>query len=487
MNSENTERTELTEVKDESYEALYEHLRQYGQEHVLRFWHELDETGRQKLKSQIQNIDWSNLSESIQKYVLQTPDIEFTEDPKPADYWPVEPQNPAQRQQYDMAVEKGRSVLSEGRVAGFTVAGGQGTRLGFDGPKGTFPISPVKGKTLFQLFAEMILRAQEKYGTTIPWYIMSSPMNHQDILDFFEKHDHFGLDPDNLIIFPQGTMPAIDFNGKVLLENKDSFALAPDGHGGCLDALRNSGALEDMRKRGIDHLSYWQVDNPLIKPFDPLFLGLHEETCSDMSSRALIKRDPYEKLGNFCMVGNELRIVEYSDLSAEKAEQRDEGGNLRYRAGSPAIHLFRRHFIEQVTENRELTLPFHRAEKKVKHVNENGEPVNPETPNAVKLEKFVFDALPLAHNPLILEVHRYEQFAPVKNKTGFDSIDSARHLMMERAARWLERAGVPIPRKENGELDCRLEISPRNYLDIEDLVSDKENLKAPQPQDEVYY
>ena len=217
-----------------------------------------------------------------------------------------------------------------------------------------------------------------------------------------------------------------------------------------------------MARRGIEHVSYFQVDNPLVSVINPLFIGLHDLQSSDMSSRSLTKTGPFEKLGNFVSTGNRISIIEYSDLPEEKALEKEEDGRIKYRAGSPAIHVLRRDFIEQFASG-EIKLPYHRAEKKVTHLNENGDLVTPEKPNAVKFETFVFDALPLAKNPLILEADRLEEFSPVKNKTGIDSLESSRSDQSKRARRWLEKAGYTVSEEST------VEISPRTFPSALDL------------------
>ncbi len=462
-------------------------LEPFGQTQLLQFWDELDEQGRVQLRQQIEEIDWARLDQLINECVLNPHQTEIDYHKlEPAPFFPLVPADPENEKLYAKAAAHGRALLRSGRVCGFTVAGGQGTRLGYDAPKGTYPISPIKGKSLFQLFAESLARGQEKYEVTIPWYIMTSPINDQATREFFSQNDFFGLNAADVHFFPQGTLPAIDYKGKVLLAQKDSIALSPNGHGGSLLALRSSGALQDMEKRGIDIISYWQVDNPLVKMLDPLFLGLHDIQNSAMSSRSLTKTGPFEKLGNFCLLDGKLVVIEYSDMPEDLAKAVDENGNLRFEAGSPAVHILKRQFVEELTEGG-LKLPVHRADKKVAFVNDNGQQVQPEAANAVKLEMFIFDALPLAEQTLIVEMSRDEQFAPVKNATGTDSIETCRELMIKRAARWLEAAGIAVPRNEKDDPECVLELSPRRFLDVDDVVNAKPVLCAPDAGQKGYY
>ena len=459
---------------------LHDLLEPCAQTHLLHFWNDLTTAGRQQLASQILSLDWPALETWIREATVTANAASDPTEIEPAPYYPAEPENSIQAKLYRSASERGQALLRAGHVAGFTVAGGQGTRLGYDGPKGTFPISPLRGKPLFQIFAESVARAREKYGAPIPWCIMTSPLNDAATRKFFADNDFFGLDPAGVHLFPQGTLPAVDKQGKVLLRQPDSLALAPNGHGGCLAALRDSGALPVLAAQGIEYLSYWQVDNPLVQPFDPLFLGLHALEGAEMSSRCLIKKGPDEGLGNFCLRDGKTAIIEYSDMAPDRARERDEQGRLRFRAGSPAIHILNRAFVERLTANG-CRLPIHRAEKKVQAVDENGNLVWPQQPNAIKLEMFIFDALPLARHNVILEAVRNEHFAPVKSANGHDSVTTCREHMLNRAASWLEAAGIRVPRHADGTPAWQIELSPRRYLDVEDVKANRAALRLPPP------
>ena len=448
--------------------ALLKQIEAAGQTEVLRFWDELDEAGQRKLARQLAEIDWTKLPGLIRGYVLRKPQTAIPDDLAPAPFFPLVPKDDAARELYRRAAAAGKAALQSGRVCCLTVAGGQGTRLGFDGPKGTYPIGPVSGNSLFSFFAGAILRAGIKYGRPLTWYIMTSVLNREATVDFFRRNGYFGLKPEQVFFFTQGTMPAIGYDGKLLLSAKDSLALSPDGHGGTLLALRKSGALERMEKENTDIISYFQVDNPLVKMCDPLFIGLHDLEGSDMSAIMLSKTGPYEKLGNFCVSGGKLHIIEYSDLPAELAEKRDPDGSLAFVAGSPAIHMISRRFVAELTAEGSLKLPWHRADKKIPTVDASGNPVKPDSPNGVKLESFIFDALPLAKRTMILEGDRKEVFAPTKNATGVDSAESCRLMLIDRDARRLEAAGVSIPRKSDGSADAKIEISPAAVLDEDD-------------------
>lgn len=449
----------------------FDTLKKYGQEQVLAFWDELDEAGKAQLEKQLDAIDLEHLGELIEEYVKVKPDITIPADLSPAQFYPLKPASAEQEALYKKATAKGVELVSGGKVAALTVAGGQGSRLGFDGPKGTYPIAPVTGKTLFQYFAESIARYREKYSTSLNWYIMTSALNHQQTVDFFTENDFFGLGADTIFFFTQGTMPAISYDGKLLLAEKDSLALAPDGHGGTLLALKNSGCLEKMKADGVEYISYFQVDNPLVSIVNELFIGLHALEGSEMSAIMLSKTGPYEKLGNFCMSQGRLQIIEYSDLPDDLAEQRNPDGTLSFIAGSPAIHVISREFVERLTARGRLDLPWHRADKKVPYLEPDGNLISPEEPNAVKLEAFIFDALPLAEKTVILEAAREEEFAPTKNKTGVDSVESCREMMIERDCSRLERVGVKVPRDSECKPACPVEISPRIIVDDADAAA----------------
>lgn len=453
------------------YTTAQQTLASIGQEHILRYYDELDDAGKDQLLSQIEGIDWQEVGRLIETHVKHKPEFKLPENVAPAPWYPHKP-GPDQQETYARARALGEELIRQGKVAAFTVAGGQGTRLGWDGPKGTFPATPIRELSLFGVFAEYLRKVQSKFGCIVPWYIMTSPLNDADTRAFLKDNDHFGLDPANIMIFPQAMMPALDeHTGKVLLDSKASMALSPNGHGGSLKALHHSGALADMRKRGIEQISYTQVDNPSVKMVDPLFVGLHALDGAGMSSKMLPKVQPKEKLGNFCLVDGKVAVIEYSDLPDELAEQRLDNGELRFRAGSIAIHMIARSFVESLNAGDAFALPFHRAQKKVPFVDlQTGQRVEPTEPNAVKLETFVFDALPLCDTSIVYETDRVEEFAPIKNAEGVDSAQSSKALQIERAARWLEANGVSVPRDGQGKVQATIEISSLTAIEPADLA-----------------
>ncbi len=471
---------------ESSLETVRKALATCGQDHLLTFWDDLSPSERESLLDQIAELDLARIPDWVESLILNVSETDVCpEDFAPARSYGLEPRTKAERDKYTEAVRLGEELISAGKVGAFVVAGGQGTRLGFDGPKGNFPISPVKHKTLFQVFAETIAAVSSRYGVACPWYVMTSPLNHAATVDIFESNNYYGLERENVFIFQQGTLPNFGFDGKILLADKASIARSPDGHGGCIRALLRSGAVADMRQRGVEYLSYWQVDNPLVKLFDPLFIGLHVLDQAEMSSKAVIKVDPKEKVGNFCLVDGKVTVIEYSDLPDELAEKRADDGSLLFHLGSIAIHIINTSFVEKMGAEGG-TLPLHRAVKKIPHIDLVGRPVEPKEPNGVKLESFIFDALPMAAKSIILDIDRNEQFAPTKNATGVDSAESCRAMMVARAARWLEAAGAKVPRRPDGSPDCLLEIAPSFALEPDDLKAKRDRIPPIQPGATLY-
>ena len=290
---------------------------------------------------------------------------------------------------------------------------------------------------------------------------MTSALNRQATETFFRERNFLGLREDQVFFFTQGTMPAIGYDGKLLLSSPDSLALSPDGHGGTLLALRKSGALEQMKKDGVEHISYFQVDNPLVPVVNPLFIGMHILKEAEMSAIMLAKTNAFEKLGNFCVCNGRLEIIEYSDLPEELATSTYPDGTLRFISGSPAIHVISRAFVEKLTAAGRLELPWHRADKKIPCI----AAPKPESPNGVKLESFIFDALALAGKTLVMEGDRAEMFAPTKNPTGVDSVESCREMLIARDVRRLRAAGVTV------EEGAKIELDPRQVFDDADAAA----------------
>lgn len=453
---------------DESPEDCRRRFEEANQGEVFRFWPRLTKAEREELLSQATRVDLNEVKHAwtdANRHGVAS----SMGDLAPAPFTPL-PEPGCEPPEWSEARDAGEEELAAGRVAAFTVAGGQGTRLGHPGPKGEYPATAITKKPLFKLFAETIRATERRYDRPIRWFLMTSESNHVATVAFFDRHRYFGLSPERVTFFRQGMMPALSESGTILLENPSRMAMSPDGHGGSLKALVTSGATRIMLNEGIDAVSYFQVDNPLVHCLDPVFIGFHRMSSSDMSSKAVRKAGPREKVGVFCLRDERLCVVEYSDLPDDLADERDAEGNLRFEAGSIAIHVIDRNFVNEVGEGTDPSrrLPYHGALKKVSCIDASGRPHVPDRPNAVKLETFVFDALPFARNPFVLETARSEEFAPIKNAEGDDSPATSRNAQTARAREWLRAAGIRNPPE-------KIEIAPGFATSVSEL---RGNLQA---------
>jgi UDP-N-acetylglucosamine/UDP-N-acetylgalactosamine diphosphorylase len=433
---------------------LLARLRAHGQEHLLLGWESLTAAERDELVKHLTRIDFAELDSLRRQAALPPP-------PLPENIAPV-PITPPTYTPEERA--RGVEALRRGEVAALLVAGGQGSRLGALQPKGMFPAAPVTGATLYQLHAEKVLALSRRYGFPVPLLVMTSPATDEQTQAFFEEQGNFGLGKDQVTFFRQGTMPAVcPQSGRLLLEAHGKLFLSPDGHGGTLTALAGAGLLDELDSRGVRHVFYFQVDNPLVKVCDPGFVGRHVATRSEVSSKVVAKEHPEEKVGVLVESEGRCVIVEYTMLPRHLAEEREPTGELRIRAGSPAIHVFGVEFLRRVTQVG--ALPFRTALKAVKHFDPHaGRHVEPGgEPNAIKFERFIFDALPHAERWLTVETPRAEEFAPIKNATGPDSPETARAAQVRLYTEWLRRIGV-----DPGEHP--VEVSPLFALDPDELA-----------------
>jgi UDP-N-acetylglucosamine/UDP-N-acetylgalactosamine diphosphorylase len=435
-----------------------------GQGHLFAFWDQLDSHQRETLLGEIALANCENIRKLYEQSTTQKND------------WSAL----AQRAQPPQAVRindrdshlsaaeaqaAGEQALRNGHVGAILVAGGQGTRLGFDHPKGMYPIGPVSNASLFQILFEKIRAVGQRYGAKIPLYVMTSDATHTETEDFLRQHQYFGLSADDVRLFRQGVMPAVDAaTGRILLANKAHVALNPDGHGGMLAALDGTGSLADIKRCGVTQLFYFQVDNPLVQICDPLLLGYHVLARSEMTTLAVAKRESRQRVGNIVQIDGRTQIIEYSDFPNAAADQKNSDGTLRFWAGSIAIHVFDAAFLERASRNSDA-LPYHVARKKVTYVNDQGIHVEPAEPNAVKFERFIFDLLPLAERAIVVEGEAASWFAPIKNPPGDqrDSPDTCRASMMMLHRQWLSAAGVKI------EGNVPVEISPLFALNAADV------------------
>jgi UDP-N-acetylglucosamine/UDP-N-acetylgalactosamine diphosphorylase len=413
-----------------------------GQGHVFRFWDALDEDARRALAAQAARIDLAELRRVHEATrALAAPGSRRLE-PAPVERLPEHGGSAGRRAE---ARRRGEQLLRDGRVAVMVVAGGQGTRLGFDGPKGLFPLGPVTGRSLFELQAQKLRGARRRSGASIPWLVMTSPATDAATRDFFRAHDRFGLPESDVLFLCQTMAPALGFDGRLLLEAPGRIAESPNGHGGAFPALAESGALDELARRGITTISYYQVDNPLIRLADPTFVGLHDLEQAEMSAKVVRKLDPMEKVGVLARIDGRVGVVEYTEIDDEHRFQRDAAGELVYWAGSIAIHLIEVEFARRIAADAERHLPYHASAKKIPCIDEHGRRVTPAQENGHKLERFLFDALPAAKRVALLEVARADEYAPVKNADGGDSPATARAALDALVRRWASRAGLALP------------------------------------------
>jgi UDP-N-acetylglucosamine/UDP-N-acetylgalactosamine diphosphorylase len=443
-----------------------------GQEQVFQYFGTLSDADQNVLLDQAEGVDLQEVAALVEAHVMHSHVSGINlEGLEPAPFIAL-PENAGDAHAWKNARVAGAKAISAGRVAAFCVAGGQGTRLGYDGPKGTYPVTPVTQKTLFQVFAEKIARSSERFGAPIHWFILTSEINNFATVEAFKAANYYGLSKDQVHFIIQGLVPAVDLNGKILLSEKGKIAMTPDGHGGSLRALVRSGAIDMMRQFGIDTISYFQVDNPIVQCIDPAFVGFHLLGQSELSSKMVPKAYPLEKVGHFCNQKGRTVVVEYSDMPTEMQEMTEPDGALRFCAGSVAIHMFDREFIARAGgDSAENALPFHRANKKIPYLNADGEIVKPEAPNGVKFEMFVFDALPMAKNPVIIEASRGEDFSPVKNVEGVDSPQSSADDQVRMFTNWLKAAGLEIETDPTGLPPYKFEISPHFAVDRADFLA----------------
>lgn len=430
-------------------------LKKNGQEHLLAYWSKLSAAERKALLEQIANINFKEVAR-CQKVLAAGGAAAEVKKGKPVAPKVHELKGVALKK----AVAAGEKELAAGRVAVVLVAGGQGSRLGFDGPKGAYSIGPVSGASLFYFHARKILARSIRYGAPIPFYVMTSTANYAATVQHFEENDYFGLNEDDVIFFKQGMWPGMDDNGKIILDAPGHIFMSPDGHGGLLAALEANGCLKDMTKRGIKSIFFFQVDNPLVEIADPAFIGLHILERGEYSLKLIAKRSPTEGLGMVVKRGNNFEMIEYTEMTDEMNNRRTASGELYFKYGSPAIHVFDLAFLRAEAKK---NMPLHLAHKKIPCVDAKGKVVKPAEPNGWKFEKFIFDILSDAKRVACMAFNRADEFSPVKNAEGKDSPATCRADLQAKWARLMAAAGVKVPQ------GLPLEIDPVYALDAQDL------------------
>jgi UDP-N-acetylglucosamine/UDP-N-acetylgalactosamine diphosphorylase len=442
-----------------THEQIIKMLENHNQQYLLDHYHHLTQGEKDNFLKGFEGLDLALVFE-LHKRNSQIRDfIPHFREIRPGPIITI-PETIQEKTRREEARILGESLLRQNQVAVLIVAGGQGTRLGFDGPKGKFPISPVKHKSLFQLFAESIKAHSNRYGAMIPLLIMTNRENQDETQKFFEAQNFFGLDRGNVFFFNQGMLPTLTSEGQLILNSKTEILVNPDGHGGSLKALFATGILQNLIDRGFSELFYCQVDNPLVKIADPVFVGYHRMEGAEISTKVVRRLDPEEKVGIYGVVNGKPMIIEYSDFESEEYKALDGKGAIRHWAGNTAIHMISLGFVKRLNQHG-FALPYHRAVKEVEFLGQDGRKAKM---GGWKFETFVFDAIPLARKACCMEVIREEEFAPVKNRQGKDSPDSARAAMNQLHRNWLKAAGAQL------DQDAQVEISPLFALDQEELV-----------------
>ena len=407
---------------DENFDEIKWTLKKYGQEHLLNGYDNLDEKKKKELLKQINNIDFE-LIKSLYENTKKTPEVENFEI-QPIDYMDKEKLYDNYKEYHAIGVE----AIKNRKLAAVTMAGGQGTRLGHKGPKGTFDIGLESHKSLFELLCDYLKEEGKKYGVTIPWFIMTSRENNKETVEFFEKNKFFGYQKDkNIFFFIQGELPMVDTEGKILIGEDGLIKQAADGHGGIYESLVKNGMTEKMKQLGIEWVFIGGVDNCLVKMVDPVLMGVAIDKEVTVACKSIVKANPHEKVGVFCKRNGKPGVIEYSEITDEMAEAVDENGELLYGESHILCNLFN---IKAVERMGVTPLPYHSAYKKAKFIDKDGNLVVPDSPNAYKFEAFLFDAFGEVDDMAILRVKREEEFAPVKNadSAGVDCPSTARKL-----------------------------------------------------------
>lgn len=405
---------------EEKLIKVKELLKKYNQEHLLTFFDDLNPENKELLLNQILDIDFE----------LMLKLYENTKKPAQIDADSIEPipyldKSKLSKDELDLYYEKGLEAIKSGKLAVVTMAGGQGTRLGHNGPKGTYDLGLSNHKSIFEILCDTLILAKNTYGITIPWYLMTSNENNLATINFFEEHNYFGYPKDAVHFFKQGELPMIGTDGKILLNENGLVKLAANGHGGIFESMFKNGVLSDMKANGTEWVFIGGVDNVLVKMVDPILMGLCMNNNTLAGGKSVVKANPKEKVGVFCKRNQKPSVVEYTEITEEMANAIDKDGELVFGESHILCNLFNIKALEAISNN---SLPYHSAFKKATYMNDKKELVSSDTPNAYKFEAFIFDAFSTLDDMSILRVKREEEFAPVKNATGVDSPETAREL-----------------------------------------------------------
>jgi len=458
---------------ENEYNELKQKYDEAQQGHVFDFWEELSSGQKGSLYHQLLPIDPQHVNK-IAEHTLNTPK-EFKPQAPKIERLPdsvttstIDAEEGDLRGWYDAGLEH----IAQNKVAVVLMAGGQGTRLGSSAPKGCYNIGLPSEKSLFQLQAERIWRLQHVAGRThgkeevvIPWYIMTSGPTQKPTQEFFDEKKYFGLNRNNVVFFEQGVLPCVDMERKILMESKSKVAVAPDGNGGLYKALMSSGVISDMRKRGIEHVHAYCVDNCLVRVADPTFIGFSAHKEVDIATKVVRKRDAKESVGLIVQKDGKPDVVEYSEIDSETAEARDSKNSelLKFRAANIVNHYYSFRFLDSIADWVHK-LPHHVAKKKIPCIDHEGKEVKPDKPNGIKLEQFVFDCFPFLEMEKFacMEVKREDEFSPLKNAkgTGSDDPDTSKFDILQQGRRFVEDAGATVTSDGGEAKDSGIEVSP---------------------------
>ncbi|MDD5237414.1 MAG: UTP--glucose-1-phosphate uridylyltransferase [Candidatus Omnitrophica bacterium] len=435
-------------------------LKKYNQTHILKHYQSLSLSDKEKFINEMVSLDFELVFSLYEKASKQKLPVKHNIDIYPSRIFTV-PKNSDEQAKMEEARILGESLIHKNKIAVLIVAGGHGSRLGFNGPKGMFPISPVKNKSLFQLFAESVRALSLRYKVIIPLLIMTDTEILPEAKSFFKTHNFFGLDEQTVHFFEQEMLPTLTVDGKLILKDKTHLFVNPNGHGGCIKGLHDSGLLKKLIKDGYSDLFYCQIDNLLVKIMDPAFVGYHKMEDSEISTKVVRRRSCEEKVGIFASENGKAKIIEYSELDSDNRGILDNKGQIRDWAGNTAIHMISLAFIRSLDEHG-FSLPYHHAVKKLNSFGAEEEIAEIE---GWKFETFIFDAIPLAKNTCCMEISREQEFAPLKNKDGDDSPETVRKILSNMYKSWLNDAGIEV------EPQVKVEISPLFALSKEELRS----------------
>ncbi|XP_020495711.2 UDP-N-acetylhexosamine pyrophosphorylase-like protein 1 [Labrus bergylta] len=468
-----------------SYEEVQQSLKAAGQTHILQFWPELSDEDRDSFLQDLSQLDLKGLKEHCEgaQRAAQSPPESLDQHLEPVPAESIGSVRKSDKKSLTEWENEGLLQISQNKVGVLLLAGGQGTRLGVQYPKGMYDVGLPSRKTLYQIQAERIHKIQQlaerPQGAkcTVPWYIMTSEFTLAPTEAFFKENDYFGLKPSDVVMFEQRMIPAVTFDGKVILQGKGKIAMAPDGNGGLYQALVDNAVLEDMKKRGVEYLHVYCVDNILVKMADPVFIGFCVSRGADCGAKVVEKACPAEPVGVVCRVQGVTQVVEYSEIRPETAELRGPGGELVFSAGNICNHFVSRAFLQDVAEIFKDQLKQHVALKKVPYVDSCGNQVKPTKPNGIKMEKFVFDIFPFSRNFVAFEVVREDEFSPLKNADGAstDSPTTARNSLLNQHCRWAADAGATLTDEQGNTVPPTVSFSagdtPPARCEISPLVS----------------